>query len=146
MEKTFWLLGIHRYIIAETTETNGKYDLIEGFMPAGAQTPAHIHHGYTETEYVLDGELTITFDNRTIVLKSGQGFTIPQGAKHALSCTSNSGTKIITVFAPAGFAQVIRQAGIPGTLANGIPDQHTDMELFNRLSVQIGDETILPII
>lgn len=59
MREHFWLLGIHRKIIAGSDQTLGQYDLIEAVAMPGTQTPPHIHHNYVETEYVLEGELTI---------------------------------------------------------------------------------------
>ncbi|MEN0055352.1 MAG: cupin domain-containing protein [Mucilaginibacter sp.] len=142
MENNFWLLGIHRNIIADCNDTNGQYDFIEGVAQPGSKTPPHIHHQYAETEYVIEGELSIITDTGTIVLKPGQGYTIPKGKPHALAATGQIPTKTITVFSPGGFAEVIKTVGIPGMLADGLPDKKTDMELFNALSGAIGDVTL----
>lgn len=144
MNNNFWLLGIHRHIVADGQTTNDQYDLIEGISPCGVETPPHIHNQYVETEYVLEGELTIYTDTETVVLTSGEGFTIPKGKPHCLSATGIGMTKTITVFSPGGFAQVIRTAGIPGEISAGSPVKKTDMELFNRLSGEIGDVTLGP--
>jgi mannose-6-phosphate isomerase-like protein (cupin superfamily) len=144
MENNFWLLGIHRNIIADGDDTDGQYDFIEGVAQPGSKTPPHIHHQYAETEYVIEGELTIFTDTGTIVLHPGQGYTIPKGKPHALAATGQIPTKTITVFSPPGFAKVIRTAGIPGILTDGLPDKKTDMELFNSLSGEIGDVTLRP--
>jgi mannose-6-phosphate isomerase-like protein (cupin superfamily) len=144
MEETFWLLGIYRKIIASSDDTSGQYDLIEAVAMPGAQTPPHIHHNYVETEYVLEGELTIYMPGNTVVLIQGEGYTIPKGMAHALAATGKVPTKTITVFAPGGFAEVIKKAGIAGKLTDGIPAPGTNMELFNRLSVAIGDVTLGP--
>lgn len=143
MDNKFWLLGIHRNIIADGHTTNGQYDLIEGIASPGIETPPHIHNQYVETELVLEGELTIYTDTETVVLGPGEGYTIPKGTPHCLSATGSGPTKTITVFSPGGFAQVIRTAGIPGEISDGIL-QKTDMELFNKLSCEIGDITLGP--
>lgn len=142
MNNNFWLLGIHRKIIEDGNHTQNQYDLIEGVAAPGIQTPPHIHHRYTETEYVLEGELTIYTKTATIVLKPGEAYTIPRGTPHSLSATGDTATKTITVFSPGYFAQVIRRAGIPGDLNLGPPDQPTNMDLFNSLSGEIGDVTL----
>ncbi len=144
MENTFWLLGIHRKIVADGSDTANQYDLIEGVAFPGTQTPPHIHHDYHETEYVLEGELTIYTNAETIVLRAGQGFTIPKGMPHALAATAKIPTKTMTVFSPAGFAGVIRAAGIKGELGDGPPLLSTDMDLFKSLSTAIGDQTLGP--
>jgi len=144
MKNNFWLLGVHRNIIADGDDTAGQYDFIEGVAQPGSETPLHIHHQYTETEFVIEGELTIYTDTDVIVLHPGQGYTIPKGRSHVLSATGPLPTKTISIFSPAGFAKVIRAAGIPGLLADGYPNEKMDMDLFIRLSGEIGDVALGP--
>ncbi|GAA4925196.1 cupin domain-containing protein [Mucilaginibacter defluvii] len=144
MDQNFWLLGIHRKIIASGTDTNGTYDLVAGYVPPGIKTPPHIHHQYIETEYVIKGELSIQTPTGTILLQAGEGYTIPKGMPHALIATGDEPAHIITVFAPAGFAEVIRAAGFAGTIQDGAPVKAANMEIFNSLSTALGDETIGP--
>lgn len=142
MNSNFWLLGIHRKLIATGTDTDGAYDFIAGHVPPGIKTPPHIHHQYAETEFVVEGELSIVTEQGTIHLKAGEGYTIPKGMPHALLALGDKPAKIITIFAPAGFAEVVKAVGIPGMVEEGTPAATTDMALFNTLSSAIGDETI----
>jgi len=144
MENQYWLLGIHRTIIAEGKDTCGQYDFIEAIGAQGIKTPPHIHNNYSETEYVIEGELKILTDEETITLKAGDGYTIPKGKPHALSFTGSPFTKTLTIFSPAGFAEVIRSSGISGEYSAGLPDAKTDMTLFVTLSEKIGDITLGP--
>ena len=142
MENEYWLLDIHRTIIAEGKDTCDQYDFIEAIGEQGIKTPPHIHKNYSETEYVIEGELTIFTDEETITLKAGEGYTIPKGKPHALSFTGSPLTRTITIFSPAGFADVIRLSGIPGEYSAGLPNAKTDMKLFVTLSEKIGDLTL----
>src|SRR5688572_32597602 len=66
--QTFWFLGNNLTILADHTDTGGRYDLIEGRQPAGDQTPPHCHTRYDEQFYVVDGELTVWVGKRKVVL------------------------------------------------------------------------------
>jgi len=141
MENTFWLLGMQREILADAGQTNGAYDLIATTSGPGAETPPHIHYDYTETEYVLEGELTIHTNSEVIVLRPGQAYTIRRGVPHALMITGERTTRLLTVFSPGGFSRVVRVAG---KACDDPSREQTDLTLFNELSGQIGDITLGP--
>jgi quercetin dioxygenase-like cupin family protein len=69
--RTFWFLGNRLTVLADHTETGGRYDLIEGRQPAGDQTPPHRHTRHDEQLYVVDGELTVWVGKRKVVLHDG---------------------------------------------------------------------------
>jgi len=141
MNNKFWLLNIHRTILAEKKDTNGMYDLVEGVTQSSTATPLHVHTQYIETIYVVEGELTIYMEPNKTVLQPGNSYTIQKGHPHQLKATGNHQTKTLTIFSPSGFANVIRQAGIAGE-ANEHPDTVTDMGLFKKFSEDIGDLTL----
>ncbi|WP_430781597.1 cupin domain-containing protein [Actinoplanes sp. G11-F43] len=58
----------------------------------------HVWHTHDHTDeffLVLDGELTISLRDRTVVLRRGDVFTVPRGAEHKPS--SESGASILMV-------------------------------------------------
>jgi mannose-6-phosphate isomerase-like protein (cupin superfamily) len=58
----------------------------------------HIWHTHDHTDeffLVLDGELTISLRDRTVVLRQGDVFTVPRGAEHKPS--SEGGPSILMV-------------------------------------------------
>ncbi|WP_051041057.1 cupin domain-containing protein [Fibrisoma limi] len=142
MSNTYWLLGMQREILADGSDTDERYDLIATISQSGRETPPHVHQQYTETEYVLEGELTIYTDTEVIVIGPGQAYTIAKGQPHALSATGKGITKLLTVFSPAGFSKVIRLAG---KRPEDSTRETTDLSLFNQLSSEIGDVTLGPI-
>ena len=46
--ETYWLLGAKNVIHADESFTGGRYDLIEGWFPAGVITPLHRHTRFSE--------------------------------------------------------------------------------------------------
>lgn len=85
--RSFWLLGNRLTVLADHTDTDGSYDLIEGRQPAGNQTPPHVHTRYDERLYVVDGELTVWADGLETVLHRGDTFAIPASTAHVVAAT-----------------------------------------------------------
>ncbi|KQM77949.1 hypothetical protein ASE74_16270 [Pedobacter sp. Leaf216] len=59
MNKNHWLFGAHLSIHADEQKTAGTYDMVEGTMQRGMETPMHEHTKYSEHVYTLEGEITI---------------------------------------------------------------------------------------
>jgi mannose-6-phosphate isomerase-like protein (cupin superfamily) len=142
--RTFWFLG-HRFtVLADHTDTGGRYDLIEGRQPAGSQTPPHRHTRYDEQLYVLDGERTVWVGERKVVLRAGETFAIPAGAAHVVAATGAGPAHALVIASPSGFARLIQEAGTPDI--GGAPPQPTpaDLERFGRIAAEVGDEILGP--
>jgi hypothetical protein len=43
MNDSYWLFGSRLSVLAGRAETDGHYDLVEGWFPPGTQTPPHRH-------------------------------------------------------------------------------------------------------
>lgn len=134
--KSFWLLNNYLTLRADRTTTDGKYDLIEGYFPAGAQTPPHRHTRYSEQLYVLEGEFTVWVGKDKVVLGPGESAFIPMGKPHVVAALSGQPARGLVVAAPSAFADLIAATGTQNQ------DEAPDMELFMRLSTEIGDELL----
>lgn len=51
--------GVQIWILADTEQTEGTFNLFEILLPAGFETPLHIHYAEDVTLYVLEGVLDI---------------------------------------------------------------------------------------
>lgn len=136
MTKSFWLLNNYLTILADRTTTDGKYDLIEGYFPPGAQTPPHRHTRYSEQLYVLEGEYTVWVGKNKLVLGAGESAFIPIGIPHVVAALSDRPARGLVVAAPSGFARLIEATGTQNQ------NEATDMELFNRICIELGDEIL----
>jgi mannose-6-phosphate isomerase-like protein (cupin superfamily) len=136
MTQSFWLLNNYLTIIADHTITDGKYDLIEGYFPPGVQTPPHRHTRYSEQIYVLEGEFTVWVDKNKVVVGAGESVLIPMGTPHVVAALSDQPARGLVVASPSAFARLIEATG---TLNQ---DEAPDMELFTRISTEIGDEIL----
>jgi quercetin dioxygenase-like cupin family protein len=142
--RAFWFLGNHLTVLADHADTGGRYDLIEGRPPAGDQTPLHRHTKYAEQLYVLDGELTVWAGKGMVVLHAGDTFTIPAGTAHVVAATGGGPAHGLVIASPSGFARLIEEVGTPDT--GGAPPQPSpaDLERFNSIAAEVGDEILGP--
>ena len=82
----------------------------------------------TETFYILEGEITFTFDDETVVAHPGMTINVPPQIWHEVACAQ--GGKLITVFTPGGFDRYLQElAAIPS-------EQQADEALFTALAEQ----------
>jgi quercetin dioxygenase-like cupin family protein len=142
--RTFWFLGNRLTVLADHTETGGRYDLIEGRQPAGDQTPPHRHTRHDEQLYVVDGELTVWVGKRKVVLHDGETFRIPAGTAHVVAATGEGITHGLVIASPIGFARLIYEAGTPDTGAEPPELTPADLERANSVAAEVGDEILGP--
>ncbi|MBW4623093.1 MAG: cupin domain-containing protein [Cyanosarcina radialis HA8281-LM2] len=138
MTQSFWLFGSYLTILADRTTTGGQYDLLEGYFPPGTQTPLHRHTRYSKQVYVLEGEVTIWTDVQKIEIGTGEIFLIPVGTPHVVGAIGDEPARGLIVAAPSAFARLVATVG---TQERADP---LDLELFNRISAEIGDEVLVP--
>src|SRR5215210_1025498 len=64
-------------------ETGGALSAYEFAMPpATAGPPLHLHRGWDEAFYVLEGEVTFLIDGRTSAAAAGSFVFVPRGVLH----------------------------------------------------------------
>ena len=142
--RAFWVFDYRLTILADRGDTEGRYDLVEGIVPAGFETPLHRHTRYSEHVYQIEGETTVWLEGRAVVLGAGESLPIPPGTAHAVGATGSGPARSLVVASPSGFARLIEEAGIPDTDGTPPPAGAFDMELFGRVSAELGDELLGP--
>jgi quercetin dioxygenase-like cupin family protein len=138
MTESFWFFGSYLTILADRTMTGGQYDLIESYFPPGSQTQPHRHTRYSKQLYVLEGEFTIWAGKQKVELNTGESFLIPVGIPHVVAAIGDEPARGLVVAAPSAFARLV---AIVGTQDKADP---LDIELFDRISAEIGDEILGP--
>jgi quercetin dioxygenase-like cupin family protein len=142
MKNAYWLFGTRLSILTDRAQTGSGYDLIEGWFSPGTQTPPHRHTAYSEHLYVLEGEFTVWVGKRKAVLRPGDDVFIPTGTPHVVAATGAGPGRALVVASPSGFARLITETGTPDE--GGPPSTATDMEVFLRVSAEVGDELLGP--
>ena len=144
MKKFYWLVGTRLNVLAGPADTGGRYDLIEGWFPPGAQIAPHLHRRNSEQIYVLDGEFTVWAGGRRAVLRPGDDFIIPAGIAHALAVSGDGPGWALVVASPSGFARLITEVGTPDEGGEAPPSVAKDMDLLFRVAAELGDEFLAP--
>lgn len=109
-------------------------------MPGGG-TPLHYHNSYAETFRVTQGELSIIFGNKAvIVLKPGSRYTVHQGIQHRFFNDSGSPVIFNVLIEPgsAGFENALRiMYGLAAdglTTANAVPKSWKHIAVITTMS------------
>ena len=144
MRTSYWAFGTHLIVLASHADTAGRYDLVENFLPPGAQIPPHRHSRYSEQLYVVEGELTAWAGERKVVLRHGEHVFIPVGTPHSLAATGDGQTRILVVASPSGFARLVTEGGTPDEWKGMPPAASFDMDRFVRVAAELGDEPLGP--
>lgn len=128
-------------ILTTATETEGRHDLIDGVLPAGAMVPLHQHTRYEERMWVASGSMTVWVGPDKATLRSGDYYHVPLNVPHTFHA-GPEGSRALIVSSPAGFAEIIARAGTPAHLAT--PDTVFDPDLFMAVAAELGDLVLGP--
>lgn len=110
--KLLWAGGTVFDVVLGGAETAGALALLDQVAAGGDATPMHVHHTDAEVFYVLDGSVTAWAGDDVVELSTGSAVYLPPRLKHAIHVTSDT-ARILTLTAPAGFAEFVREAGVP---------------------------------
>ncbi len=91
----------HIFVKTMGSLTAGRASLVEDTMKPGFHLARHHHKKMAEVFYILEGELTLIFDDRTVVATAGTTINIPPNVWH--EAKSENGAKMLSIFSPAGF-------------------------------------------
>jgi quercetin dioxygenase-like cupin family protein len=113
-------------ILLRTEATQDALSLVEVTVPAGWDGPPLHHHGFDETFYVLDGELTFQLEDDVVTRGTGELMFAPRDAVHTLANLSDGSARYLLVCTPGGFERRF-DADQAGSVATGRPDLETHM-------------------
>lgn len=111
--RAYWFYGDLVTVLVSGEETGGRYCLVEFLQPPGEWTPLHVHKNSDQTQYVLEGELTVHLPGRSFVVGPGECVNTPMGVPHTECVTSVGPARLLDVNAPAGFDEFVAAAGEP---------------------------------
>ena len=86
---------------------DGRVSMVEDTMKPGFHLGRHHHKQTTEIFYILEGELTLIFDDEMVAATAGTTIDIPPNVWH--EAKSENGAKMLSIFSPAGFEDYLAQ-------------------------------------
>jgi quercetin dioxygenase-like cupin family protein len=111
IDKTFWAPGEGKrleivgdpFICKATGENTGNvWALFEATVLPGSLVPEHKHAGFDEAFYILEGELEMSMEGKTVTAAAGCFVNIPRGTPHSYQNTSSQAVRYLTWTHPAG--------------------------------------------
>jgi mannose-6-phosphate isomerase-like protein (cupin superfamily) len=92
-------MGTWGVLIAASAEDDGTRPLQLAFLAPGAEgPPMHVHPEGTETFEVLEGKLTLVFDDDVQTLGPGDEWTVEPGVEHTFRNDADGFTAIVAAF------------------------------------------------
>jgi quercetin dioxygenase-like cupin family protein len=112
-------------ILLSGQDTNGRYCLIDMYVPPGGGPPSH-RHDFEESFTILEGEIEATFRGQKSLVRKGQTISIPANAPHSFRNMSTRPARLLCICAPAGQDEFFLAVGVPLAGRTTIPPQPDD--------------------
>jgi mannose-6-phosphate isomerase-like protein (cupin superfamily) len=88
IDSTFSYMGSLMTFLAKSSETGGRFALMEYYTKPGNEPPPHVHEREHELYFVLEGSMRFYCEDKILDIKAGEVVFLPQGKAHAFNCTS----------------------------------------------------------
>ena len=95
------------------TDTGGAYCLLEVSLAPGMAVPRHTHTREDESYRVLSGELEVTVEGKTFVLRPGDTLLAPRNIPHQLRNSGSAENHFLLLFSPSGFEEFVMETALP---------------------------------
>lgn len=118
----YGVVGDTYTILLTGADTDGRYGLIDMFVPPGGGPPPH-RHDFEEMFHVLEGEFEITFRGQTSTIRAGETINIPARAPHFFHNSSADNARVLCMISPPGLEEYFALWGTP------LPTRTTPLEL-----------------
>ena len=97
----------HIFVKTSGSLAERHVSMVEDTLKPGFHLGRHYHKKMAEIFYILEGELTLIFDEETVVASPGTTINVPPNVWH--EAKSENGATMLTVFSPAGFEDYLVQ-------------------------------------
>jgi quercetin dioxygenase-like cupin family protein len=106
----YWGPGDSYRFLVTGEESNGSYFILDCLVGPGGGPPPHRHRREEESFYLLEGELTVTMEDRTLQMKAGDFVHFPRGTIHSFRNEGTGFARMLATFSPAGMEGWFRAA------------------------------------
>ena len=139
-----WFLRNRMTLKALPEQTGGGFSMYESVLPPGFSPPLHIHRREAEGFYVLEGEVTVRFGDRTESGVPGSFLLLPPDVQHSFVVEGDRPARMLTMLTPGdGLGFFTRAGTLP--LHDGLPPE--DPEAIQRVlavAAEYGVEIVGP--
>jgi quercetin dioxygenase-like cupin family protein len=111
-----WFLSTLTYIRAGGEATDGALSVVDQLIPAGFESPWHLHRDEDESFFVIEGEVSVFVAAESIRLGPGGYAFGPRGIPHGFRVEGNKAARLLLISGP-GFGEFVRDVSEPATAA-----------------------------
>ena len=99
-------------VLASGEPTNGGAFALTEFSGTGegAWTVPHLHRGFEESFFILDGSFAFTVGDEAIAASPGMYILVPRGTSHTLSAAAGGG-RFLLLMVPGGLEKMFFELG-----------------------------------
>jgi quercetin dioxygenase-like cupin family protein len=130
-------LGLPTWIKADRELTNGHFSLIEQVIPAGFESPWHLHRSEDESFYVLEGQMSVIFEDGSRLLQAGDFAFGPRNKPHGFRIEGDKPARILLMTTGSDFADFIAETSVPSDAPPVAPDMTLLMAAAERHNIAI---------
>ncbi len=102
---TFTMLGTTMRLLANATDSAGRYTVIEQVTPPGWGPPRHIHSREDEIFYILDGSYELHVGEERRIVSAGASAILPRNIPHGFRNVSSTPSRLVFVITPGGLEE-----------------------------------------
>ncbi|MBV8819476.1 MAG: quercetin 2,3-dioxygenase [Acidobacteriaceae bacterium] len=106
--REFIYLGNLFKVIADSSDTQGRYAAMEVVSAPGSEPPLHIHANEDETFVVLEGSMRLTCAGEDRILNAGDAATVKRGTPHTFKVLTPT-MRSLGIVRPGGFEDFFRE-------------------------------------
>jgi quercetin dioxygenase-like cupin family protein len=145
MTRTADLPGLKNRYLIESSDTDGRFALIEHSIPPRTlAAPVHTHEREDEYSYVLSGRMGAQIGDKTIEAGPGELVFKPRGIPHAFWNPGDQETVLLELISPGAFANYFEELA-PLLSGDGPPDFEKLAEVRERYALQMDMDSIRPL-
>jgi mannose-6-phosphate isomerase-like protein (cupin superfamily) len=135
-----WFLGAPTRVIANAEQTGGAFGLIEQVIPAGSESPLHVHHAEDESFYVVEGRMTFLCGDQKVHAEAGTFVYGPRGIPHGFRVEGEQPARVLLQCTPRGFEHFVMEMSEPAP-----PSGPPDMQRLISVAAKYGNEILGPL-
>jgi quercetin dioxygenase-like cupin family protein len=100
-----------RVLVDSETDSGGAFALTE-FSGAGSGpwTVPHVHRGFEESFFILDGAFSFTIGQQVIEATPGMYLLVPRDTEHGITAAEGGG-RFLTLMVPGGLEKMFFELG-----------------------------------
>jgi mannose-6-phosphate isomerase-like protein (cupin superfamily) len=117
------ILGDTYTILVRGADTDGRYCLIDIYLPPAGDGPPPHRHDFEESFTILEGEIEVTFRGEKSIVRTGDTLNIPANAPRQFRNASEQPARVLCICSPAGQDEFFMEIGVPVASRTATPPQ-----------------------